>query len=89
MGGLADESAFASSLASEHVERQTDRPRYADARRRPIKSFTLRGIKDSAPYVQDRRLFTLGDTVEFLNLVRGLKLTTQEKQDLVAFMRQL
>ena len=55
----------------------------------PIKSFTLRGIKDSPPYLHDGRLFTLEDTVEFFNLVLELKLTSQEKQDLVAFMRQL
>jgi cytochrome c peroxidase len=55
----------------------------------PIKSFTLRGIKESPPYLHDGRLFTLEDTVEFFNLVLELKLTAQEKQDLVAFMRQL
>jgi hypothetical protein len=32
---------------------------------------------------------TLEDTVEFFNLVLGLKLNEQEKKDLVAFMRQL
>jgi cytochrome c peroxidase len=55
----------------------------------PIKSFTLRGIKESPPYLHDGRLLTLEDTVEFFNLVLALKLTGQEKQDLVAFMRQL
>jgi cytochrome c peroxidase len=55
----------------------------------PIKSFTLRGIKDSPPYLHDGRLLTLEDTVEFFNLVLTLKLTKQEKQDLVAFLRQL
>ena len=55
----------------------------------PIKSFTLRGIKDSPPYMHDGRLLTLEDTVEFFNLVTGLKLTAEEKQALVAFMRQL
>jgi cytochrome c peroxidase len=55
----------------------------------PIKSFTLRGIKDSPPYLHDGRCLTLEDTVEFFNLVLGLKLTKDEKQDLVAFMRQL
>lgn len=52
----------------------------------PIKTFTLRGIKDSPPYLHDGRLMTLGDTVEFFNLVTGVKLTAEEKQDLVAFM---
>jgi len=55
----------------------------------PIKSFTLRGIKDSPPYLHDGRLLTLEDVVEFFNLVLETKLTPQEKQDLVAFMRQL
>jgi cytochrome c peroxidase len=52
----------------------------------PIKTFTLRGIKDSPPYHHDGRLLTLEDTVEFFNLVLGLKLNAQEKQDLVNFM---
>ncbi len=55
----------------------------------PIKTFTLRGIKDSPPYLHDGRLLTLDDTVEFFNLVLTLRLTGQEKQDLVAFLRRL
>ncbi len=55
----------------------------------PIKSFTLRGIKDSPPYMHDGRCFTLEDTVEFFNLVLELKLAPEEKHDLVAFLRQL
>jgi cytochrome c peroxidase len=55
----------------------------------PIKTFTLRGIKDSPPYLHDGRALTLEDTVEFFNIVLQLKLSAQEKQDLVAFMRQL
>jgi cytochrome c peroxidase len=55
----------------------------------PIKTFTLRGIKDSPPYMHDGRCLTLEDTVEFFNLVLGLKLTKDEKPDLVAFLRQL
>ena len=55
----------------------------------PIKSFPLRGIKDSPPYLHDGRLLTLEDTVEFFNLVTGVKLTESEKADLVAFMRAL
>jgi cytochrome c peroxidase len=55
----------------------------------PIKTFTLRGIKDSPPYLHDGRAFTLEDTVEFFNLILQLKLNSQEKKDLVAFMRQL
>ena len=55
----------------------------------PMKTFTLRGIKDSPPYMHDGRCLTLEDTVEFFNLVLQLNLTKQEKTDLVAFMRQL
>jgi cytochrome c peroxidase len=55
----------------------------------PIKTFPLRGIKDSPPYLHDDRLLTLEDTVEFFNLVLGVKLNTQEKKDLVDFMRAL
>jgi cytochrome c peroxidase len=55
----------------------------------PIKSFTLRGIKDSPPYLHDGRCLTLEDTVEFFNLVFELKLTRDEKKDLVAFLRCL
>jgi len=55
----------------------------------PIKTFPLRGIKDSPTYLHDGRLLTLEDTVEFFNLVLELKLTEPEKTDLVAFMRQL
>jgi cytochrome c peroxidase len=55
----------------------------------PIKSFTLRGIKDSPPYLHDGRCLTLEDTVDFFNLVLKVSLTKQEKADLVAFLRQL
>ena len=55
----------------------------------PIKTFTLRGIKDSPPYLHDGRLPTLADTVEFFNLVLGLKLNEQEKEALTAYMMAL
>jgi cytochrome c peroxidase len=55
----------------------------------PMKTFTLRGIKDSPPYLHDGRCLTLEDTVEFFNLVLGLQLAPQEKSDLVAFMKAL
>jgi cytochrome c peroxidase len=55
----------------------------------PIKTFTLRGIKDSPPYHHDGRLMTLEDTVEFFDIVTQLHLTPEEKQALVAFMRCL
>src|SRR5713226_6668837 len=54
-----------------------------------IKTFPLRGVKDNPPYLHDGRLLTLDDTVEFFNLVLGDKLTAEEKQDLVAFLRAL
>ena len=52
----------------------------------PIKTFPLRGIKDSPPYLHDGRCPTLHDTVEFFNLVFELKLTKKEKDDLVAYL---
>ena len=55
----------------------------------PNKSFPLRGIKDSPPYLHDGRLLTLEDTVEFVNLILDTKLNEQEKKDPVAFMRVL
>ena len=55
----------------------------------PTKTFPLRGIKDSPPYLHDGRLLTLDDTVEFFNLVLGLKLTDREKADLVRYMHTL
>jgi cytochrome c peroxidase len=55
----------------------------------PIKTFPLRGIKESPPYLHDGRLLTLEDVVEFFNLVQELKLGKQEKADLIAFLRAL
>jgi cytochrome c peroxidase len=55
----------------------------------PIKTFPLRGIKDSPPYLHDGRLLTLEDTIEFFNLMLGTKLTKEEKADLLAFMKCL
>lgn len=66
------------------IERFVDEPPLG-----PIKSFTLRGIKDSPPYLHDGRCLTLEDTVEFFNLVLQLNLSSEEKTDLTAFMRQL
>jgi cytochrome c peroxidase len=54
-----------------------------------IKTFSLRGIKDSPPYLHDGRLPTLEDTVEFFNLILELKLSKGEKNDLAAFLRTL
>lgn len=55
----------------------------------PIKTFTLRGIKDTPPYLHDGRLLTLADTVEYFNLVLGLKLTAAEKEALTAYLLTL
>jgi len=55
----------------------------------PIKTFPLRGIKDSPPYLHDGRLLTLEDTVEFFNLILSTRLTEAEKKDLVAFLKAL
>jgi cytochrome c peroxidase len=55
----------------------------------PIKTFPLRGIKESPPYLHDGRLLTLEDTVEFFNLILETKLNDKEKSDLVAFLRTL
>ncbi len=55
----------------------------------PIKTFVLRGIKDSPPYLHDGRLLTLEDTIEFFNLVLETQLTAGEKQDLLAFLLTL
>jgi len=55
----------------------------------PIKTFTLRGIKESPPYLHDGRCLTLEDTVEFFNVVGGLKLDQEEKKALTAFLRAL
>jgi len=54
-----------------------------------IKTMALRGVKDNPPYLHDERLLTLEDTVEFFNLVLDDKLSTEEKRDLVAFLRAL
>jgi len=66
------------------VERFVDEPPLG-----AMKTFTLRGIKDSPPYMHDGRCLTQEDTVEFFNIVLSLHLSQEEKTDLVAFMRQL
>ncbi|HEY8142413.1 MAG TPA: hypothetical protein VIG06_07070 [Kofleriaceae bacterium] len=55
----------------------------------PIKTFPLRGIKDSPPYLHDGRLLTLEDSVEFFDVVLQTRLTAAEKKDLVAYLRAL
>ena len=55
----------------------------------PMKTFVLRGLKDSPPYLHDGRLLTIEDTVEFFNLVLGTRLSAQEKSDLTEFLYTL
>jgi cytochrome c peroxidase len=55
----------------------------------PIKTFSLRGIKDSPPYLHDGRLLTLEDAVEFFDIVLGTRLTADEKKDLGAYLKAL
>lgn len=52
----------------------------------PIKTFTLRGLKDSPPYFHDGRLLTIDDTIEFFNLILETRLSEAEKRDLRAFL---
>ncbi|MFA7552628.1 MAG: hypothetical protein WCY88_00170 [Spongiibacteraceae bacterium] len=52
----------------------------------PIKTFPLRGLKETSPYLHDGRLLTIADTIEFFNLVLGTQLTTDEKKDLEQFL---
>ncbi|MDR1383047.1 MAG: cytochrome B6 [Planctomycetaceae bacterium] len=54
-----------------------------------IKTFPLRGLRDSAPYWHDGRLLTIEDTVEIHNLLLGTKLTAEEKNYLTQFLRCL
>ena len=64
--------------------------RFYDGRAEGIfKTFSLRGIKDSPPYLHDGRLLTLEDTVEFFNMVLGTKLSAAEKRELIAYLRVL
>ncbi len=62
---------------------------YAGRPEGPIKTFPLRGIKDSPPYLHDGRLLTLDDAVEFFNIVLQTGLSGDENKDLVAYLRCL
>lgn len=55
----------------------------------PIKTFVLRGIKDSPPYLHNGRLLSLDDTVEFFNVVGGTQLTEMEKKEPYGFFAGL
>jgi len=54
-----------------------------------VKTFSLRGLKDSPPYFHDGRLPTLEDSVEFFNVLFQTRLSSEEKSDLVSFLRCL
>jgi cytochrome c peroxidase len=62
---------------------------YAGRPEGPIKTFPLRGIKDSPPYFHDGRLLTLEDAVEFFDIILQTHLGADEKRDLVAYLRAL
>ncbi len=55
----------------------------------PIKTFPLRGVKDSPPYLHDGRALTLHDAVQFHNVVLQLGLSDEEVDDIVAFLLTL
>lgn len=55
----------------------------------PIKTFPLRGVKDTPPYLHDGRLLTLADAVRFSSLMLEIRLNEKEEADLVAFLRAL
>ncbi len=75
------------------AERFYDESKVVNGRRMsdggPTKTFPLRGIKDSPPYLHDGRLLTLDDTIEYFNLVLGLKLADEEKRDLLQYLYTL
>lgn len=52
----------------------------------PVKTFPLRGIKDSPPYFHDGRLLTLEDAVLFFDILLGTKLSAEERADIVAYL---
>jgi hypothetical protein len=62
---------------------------YAGRAEGPVKTFSLRGIKDSPPYFHDGRLPTLEDAVQFFDIILNTCLTANEKKDLVAYLRTL
>jgi cytochrome c peroxidase len=76
-------------IDNQHHDLDVERRFLNEPPRGQLKTQFLRGIKESPPYLHDGRLLTLEDTVEFFNLVLELRLSAQEKTDLVAFMRVL
>jgi len=62
---------------------------YAGRPEGAIKTFPIRGIKDSPPYLHDSRLLTLEDAVEFFDIILQTRLSAEEKKDVVAYLRAL
>lgn len=54
-----------------------------------MKTPSLRGLKDSPPYLHDGRLLTLEDAVEFFNIVLQARLDKKDRTDLVEYLRTL
>jgi mono/diheme cytochrome c family protein len=54
-----------------------------------VKTPSLRGLKDSPPYLHDGRLLTIEDTVEFFNMVLQARLDKRERADLVQYLQAL
>jgi cytochrome c peroxidase len=55
----------------------------------PVKTPTLRGLKDSPPYLHDGRLLTIEDAVEFFNIILQTQLTASEKRALATYLKAL
>lgn len=54
-----------------------------------FKGPVLRGLSARAPYFHNGSAATLSDLVEFYDIRFGIGFTTQEKADLIAFLRSL
>jgi cytochrome c peroxidase len=84
------ETCHSGEYSTDNLSHDLRVERFYDGRPEGIfKTFSLRGVKDSPPYLHDGRLLTLEDTVEFFNLILGTRLSAAEKRDLVAYLRVL
>lgn len=54
-----------------------------------MKTPSLRGLKDSPPYLHDGRLLTIEDAVEFFNIVLQSRLDKRDRTALVEYLRTL
>lgn len=84
LGRYNDDASGASAVGTRHVE----------ARHRNFGEFrvpSLRGVAQTAPYMHDGSLATLGDVVKFHGerIPKPLRLTPEEANDLVAFLQSL